>query len=306
MKRYLLTIFISLVITHTSHSQCFISSFGSLGSLSKTTGNTVLDQKFNFSKNDLESIFGVTADLYIYNDDTSPNAFATSHNSYDGLIAFGRNMLINKLWNRSQGEACVAGILAHEFAHVLQIKKGMRQSNSKIKELQADFLAGYYIGRKNFSLTSIQAFGNDLYSMGDYDFANSNHHGTPSERVSAMNEGYRYRSSDITTAYNSSLAFVYGSNRNNINTSYTSNTQRPQILVRCSHPAHPSGDAQNCAHLMHTQDIYPCSHACINMYGQQLACHPAGDAGPCAHRMHSYDIAQCNHLMHSQGDLVEQ
>lgn len=279
--------------------QCFVSGFGSLGTLYNSTGNAVLDTKFRASKADLESVFGVSTQLFIYDDSSSPNAFAMENDgSYDGLVAFGQNLLVARLWNRDKGEAAVAGILAHEFGHVLQMKKGFSGGNSPQKELQADFLAGYYLGHRNYAQSSIQAVGADLYSIGDYDFGSSTHHGTPAERVNAMLAGYSHRYNSVDDAYDAGLNYINGNSNGNGNGN--------MVLVPCTHPAHPNGDLYPCEHVMHPNgDLYPCTHTCMGPYGYVL-CHPAGDIGPCTHRLHASDVVACTHPMHPAGDWVSQ
>ncbi|RYY85837.1 MAG: hypothetical protein EOO15_16015 [Chitinophagaceae bacterium] len=204
-----LTCLLLLLIGAAGRSQCFVSSFSSLGQLSKSTGNYVLDQKFNASQVDLQNVFNVRVDLYVYNDGAAPNAYAMRSSSayYHGLVAFGTSLLASHLWNMQKGEYAVAGVLAHEFAHVLQIRKGCALSNPE-RELQADFLAGYYFGRRHYLAAGLHAFAKELYSIGNYDFWSPDFHGTPDQRVQAMLAGYRKSALPIDAAYNAGLDYV--------------------------------------------------------------------------------------------------
>ncbi|WP_448698142.1 hypothetical protein ACFGVR_15075 [Mucilaginibacter sp. AW1-3] len=319
MKKNIIIIILLLLSSHLQvKAQCFISSFGSLGALANSTGNAALDNKFRVTKNEIESLFNVSARLYVYDDGDRPNAYAkpSGDNNYDGIVAFGQNMLQQRLWNRNKGEAAIAGILAHEYGHVLQIKKGLSTSNSKKRELQADFLAGYFMGNHNYPQSSIQAFGADLASLGDYEFGSEDHHGTPAERLNAMLAGYGHGSESADAAYSAGLSYVNGGSYNpgkktsggglGDDVPAPQPVPRKQILVACTHLAHPAGDLYPCTHALHPNgDVYPCTHACQGPYGI-VACHPAGDVGPCTHRLHTNDVAPCQHPLHPGGDLVYQ
>ena len=80
------------------------------------------------------------------------------------------------------------GLIAHELGHSLQCKLGISGSLQGVqRELHADFLAGYYLGVKmHFSLTDIRQFAYELSNRGDFQFNDSQHHGTPEERVRFM------------------------------------------------------------------------------------------------------------------------
>lgn len=203
---FIITLFYSSSVV----GQCFINGMGSLGQLYKTTGNAQLDHKFNFTKGELERLFGLrSVDLYIYQDGASPNAFATHcQKAYcDGMVAFGYNMLVSRLWEMNKGEYAVAGIMAHEFAHVLQLKKGCTL-RGKHRELHADFLAGYYFGKNTGLGAGLRNFANDLFSLGDYAFWSEQHHGTPEERVNAMLAGYNKRFVSSYSAYQEGIRYL--------------------------------------------------------------------------------------------------
>ncbi|SDX00259.1 hypothetical protein SAMN05444410_1087 [Hydrobacter penzbergensis] len=312
MKKLILLVFLFLP-TSRLFSQCYVTSFGSLGTLFKSTGNYQLDQKFNISKTTLENLFNISVNLFIYDDGQSPNAYAkrSDDQNYDGLVAFGRNMLVQRLWNIERGEFAVAGILAHECAHVIQIKKGTYYSVTKLKELHADFMAGYFIGTQGFPQNGINAFANDLYSIGDYDFWAPDHHGTPEERVAAMLAGFQVRNSSASSAYMTGLSYVRGDRILTTGGGLGSGTTNPQQqqpqrtrVVPCTHLVHPNGDIIPCSHILHPNgDVYPCSHACPGPYGP-IPCHPYGDIGQCSHRVHNSDVISCTHILHPNGDII--
>jgi hypothetical protein len=63
-------------------------------------------------------------------------------------------------------------------------------------ELHADFLSGYFLGtrKREDSTISVWAAGKTFYEIGDYQYNNRNHHGTPDERVLAAETGFKYGS----------------------------------------------------------------------------------------------------------------
>ena len=98
--------------------------------------------------------------------------------------------------------AALAGVVAHEFAHAHQRTSGafdrlfdddpvhFGQTPYRLIELHADFLAGFYMGRQSgFSEQAALDFTTAIASLGDSDFANPTHHGTPAERAFCMYRG---------------------------------------------------------------------------------------------------------------------
>lgn len=97
------------------------------------------------------------------------------------------------------GDAALAYVIGHEYAHGMQTAYGFGSGNTPINELQADCLAGFYMAATpdiNFDekdIVEITAFAN---SIGDYNFWSQQHHGTPEQRVGAVVHGMR--SSDLS------------------------------------------------------------------------------------------------------------
>jgi len=138
-------------------------------------------------------VFGVNPNLVMFDDGQSPNAFASPQITlygFTGTVYFGIGLVRNQLWSMDKGEAAVAGIMAHEFSHILQMKMGSTLTG-KYRELHADFMAGYYLHAKSYvARADIKPFAQSLFETGDYNFRSPVHHGTPEERVSAMLAGY--------------------------------------------------------------------------------------------------------------------
>ncbi len=92
------------------------------------------------------------------------------------------------------GDAALAYILAHEYAHAAQTVGGFRPNTITKIELQADCLAGFYMGAMpnvTFDRQDIEEIATLAYQVGDYEFNNRQHHGTPKERARAVILGFQ-------------------------------------------------------------------------------------------------------------------
>ncbi len=102
-------------------------------------------------------------------------------------------------YGRAQGDFGVAYIVAHEYAHNLQNEVGAlrfdRRTASKPFELQADCMAGlwgnsvYRAGK--YDDADVEEAMNTALAVGDFDYGNENHHGTPQERRDAWLLGFQ-------------------------------------------------------------------------------------------------------------------
>lgn len=176
---------------------------------SRSAGELQLDAQFNRTKGHLQDFFGIKVDLYFYEEETGAQAltFCSSLYSeiYDGTIRFGLGLLRNELRIRTNGEHAAAAILAHEFAHIFQCRVGGSLRHFK-RELQADFLAGYFLGRKSYSYryeVDIVPFANELFA--DDTWYEPFHYGTPRERAEAMIFGFHNAHLGLEAAYIKSL-----------------------------------------------------------------------------------------------------
>ncbi len=87
------------------------------------------------------------------------------------------------------GDAALAFVIGHEYGHSMQKHHGFTPEKPMMAELQADCLAGYYIGSVrniNFNEKDILKIYNVAKFMGDYDFESNQHHGTPRQRAAAV------------------------------------------------------------------------------------------------------------------------
>lgn len=100
---------------------------------------------------------------------------------------------------RRIGDAFIYYLLGHEYAHAIQVRLGVRAQFTIQQELQADCMAGAYVGdsARADGLTiepgDIDEFRRGLIAVGDPPgqpwFAEGSH-GTPQQRVRAFANGY--------------------------------------------------------------------------------------------------------------------
>ena len=163
-----------------------------------STGNAQLDRVLIAELRNIIRVIPVKPGFRIVDDFQGPNAFATSESlvhDTKGTALFGINLIRTELRHKNGGYA-VAGIAAHECAHIFQFLSRYfgvlthGQPTAKRLELHADLLAGYYLAKDKASEINLEAFARSLFEKGDYAFNDRNHHGTPDERVSAMERGY--------------------------------------------------------------------------------------------------------------------
>jgi uncharacterized protein len=101
---------------------------------------------------------------------------------------------------KAVGEFGLAYLVAHEYAHNVQFELGFYELQDprdgvKAFELQADCMAGlwgnavYRAGR--YDARDVQEAISTAQAVGDFDFGNAQHHGTPEERRAAWLAGFR-------------------------------------------------------------------------------------------------------------------
>jgi hypothetical protein len=116
----------------------------------------------------------------------------------DGTVLYNLEWMREQLLEGKWGGAIVAGVIAHEFGHILQYNtnrmgrlSGMDSTN-KFVELHADFLAGIYMAGKDSSI-DVKSYADAFFKIGDSYFTSPDHHGTPEERYIALRMGYARR-----------------------------------------------------------------------------------------------------------------
>ncbi len=101
-------------------------------------------------------------------------------------------------YGRAVGDFGLAYVVAPEYGHNVQFELGFYQLNRRVGvkafELQADCMAGlwgnsvYREGR--LKPGDVEEAMNTALAVGDFDYFNANHHGTPQERREAWVQGY--------------------------------------------------------------------------------------------------------------------
>lgn len=123
----------------------------------------------------------------------APNAFAT--NSRNILVGSRLLGLIAKDVYGGQQETALLFILAHEFGHHVQFQfaQTFTEPTRRTSELQADCLGGYILGSSEqtaFSPAVYKSVHVQAGKLGDFNFLDPNHHGTPAERSKAFALGW--------------------------------------------------------------------------------------------------------------------
>ncbi len=142
---------------------------------------------------------GIPADVHYWNDCQSPNSVSLP----SGDVLYGVN-LFQQLVSAYGGDAApISGVLAHEWAHQIQFGYGWFTSNEPTArpiELEADAFSGYYMALgESYAWTSVDDYFSALASLGDYNFNDPSHHGTPQERLAAAQLGFQTAIQQIET-----------------------------------------------------------------------------------------------------------
>lgn len=170
-----------------------LSAFPSNSGLLPSTGNFALDNAFRSESPILSSSFGVTPMGWFYDDSEGENAMATSAVTNfqfpDGTVIIGLRLIQAELYRDGGVGLSIPGILAHEYAHIVQFKAG-RHPATPVNELHADFLAGWYLARRGYNYFTVGPAFQSFFSKGGYDFNSPNFHGTPQQRLTAIQAGF--------------------------------------------------------------------------------------------------------------------
>jgi hypothetical protein len=172
----------------------------------KTTGNLEIDRQLNRAIKVAAGILGVNPafgffdpDRFIGDDEMeATTAFAIGLNlvpGTSGTVAFGMTRFRSELYGYDDTGTSVMSIIAHEFGHVVQTDRRYQNSidygNPNSVEINADFLAGYYLGVRKLSVPSLQ------FDKAEQMFARTGNprpdrrHGNAQERVDAARAGFQ-------------------------------------------------------------------------------------------------------------------
>lgn len=163
--------------------------------------------------------FGVEPDFGYYQDAKGLNAFATPARMFggrepDGSVLFGKGLLTRYLTRSNGSKTAIAVIVAHEYAHILQFKRARNGVCPEV-ELEADFLAGWMLGRESGvtrrggnASSNPSAARQTLFEVGDFLFNAPGHHGTPDQRSEQVMAGYRMgrQEASLGEAWTSAIA----------------------------------------------------------------------------------------------------
>lgn len=159
-----------------------------------SSGNQSQDAAFLTEFNAQGNFWAIPGVSFAFlNDCNSPNALA---NPNDKSILFGIGMAADLL-NKFGSNIPLWQVMAHEWGHQVQFALGDNWLNAATvapKELEADMFSGFYIqNTKQGQVTQsdINASLNAAFMLGDWNFNERNHHGTPNQRVAAVLAGSR-------------------------------------------------------------------------------------------------------------------
>ena len=184
--------------------------------ISKTFGDSYNDAGYTREIGLLTSAFRVHPGFFLCRESNGPNAFATEATidpGTTGSVFLGVALAKSEVRRTGQyNNFTLPAILAHETAHILQFRHGS-DLPTKAKELQADYLAGWYMANRDpggtpWSATSARQAMIEFYLIGDYDFNDSGHHGTSEERLTALMSGTRNAGEPLSVVYNKSREFA--------------------------------------------------------------------------------------------------
>ncbi len=148
------------------------------------------------------------------------NAYATT----DGKIYFGFQMfnyLVEQFSVLSPTEVSplpVDGVLAHEWGHRVQFVLGWNDyANNSQRELEADYMSGYYLGlQKQMYWSQLQTYYTAIYCSGDYLYASPDHHGTPNQRMNAAYTGLLVAAYELNHSVHYTYAQLHAGFKNNL------------------------------------------------------------------------------------------
>jgi hypothetical protein len=180
-----------------------LGAFAKQINLLQQSGHPVVDQYHQAEIALLRQVFGVSPGFSFFDDSQSPNAFATPSpvvpGGIDGSVVFGATLIQNEVskFGQNTAGAAIAGIMAHEFAHIVQFKNGLGTGPVPPRELQADCLAGWYMGVKQVTLwgpqgqkIAIEGLFASLFEKGSDNWSNPNWHGTQQQRATMGMTGW--------------------------------------------------------------------------------------------------------------------
>ena len=169
---------------------CYAFDIGAAGGIPTlaTSGDPNLDRALAGEMSGQTRFWGLPVPFYLVDDSsTGANAF---YDPQHDLVALGITMLQSRL--EGYGGAAVQGVLAHEMGHKVQytLYPQLFGTWARNTELEADCYSGFYMAYQGLDWNAANGYLRSTYSVGDYNFTNPQHHGTPDERVAAALLGF--------------------------------------------------------------------------------------------------------------------
>ncbi len=184
-----------------------------LASVSRTTGDSELDARIWTEASGLIRAFEIQPSMLLYDDLEAPNAFASVQSTaagHFGTVYFGRRLISGLLSTEAMGEAALVVVMAHEWSHILQLANGFPdQAPSRVRELHADLLAGWYLGRRNLAPPgNVSSLAVPIYQHNGYHDLSVLSHGSVDSRTMALLFGYQRAEMPLGAVYQMGLEFV--------------------------------------------------------------------------------------------------
>jgi hypothetical protein len=166
------------------------------------TGDRRFDDLISDELEDIATTFHLNISVYVWTNVPDVNSCFTP-NVYPELIkADGGDLGIQRdgsifvtmplLRETGDDEVLITAQLVHEYAHGLQRINGFPYKN-KWKELHADYMAGWYVAHRGWcQCDMVTKAGKSFHKLGEYNFNDPNHHGTPMEREDAFYAGFNF------------------------------------------------------------------------------------------------------------------
>jgi hypothetical protein len=214
----ILSVILGITIVSSSYGQCSLAadSSSALPKFYPSSGNSDFDKMVYSELPSLVGEFGVAPRFLFEDDADGVNAHAlpndVTNGALKGTVTLGIRLLSLVLKKDSVPQDAVSAILAHEFAHIVQFGRNNELRTCQ-KELQADILSGWYLGRRHpgKSFGEISAAAQRFFELGDEGYYDPNHHGSPRVRYAAHIFGFNatfQNEISLDNMYNSSLKYA--------------------------------------------------------------------------------------------------
>jgi hypothetical protein len=195
-----------------------------------------IDEFVQKASRHLGDALGVRPAVFFWDDKGAANALATpaatSPDGPDGTVLLGTTLVKEEIRRPSDKRldhplikealkdvprghlASIYLILAHEFAHILQYKKGYTPTGPWQMEPHADYMAGWVARKWTYSRRTTEppefpgfTMGDlvwtlaTIYEKGDRLFNDPAHHGAPESRIAMVHAGMNSRNLDLGAAF---------------------------------------------------------------------------------------------------------